>query len=160
MTSQTELVLSQHDVAMKSKKKEELIESRWKKSQLGDKNEGDEERQAVQRKLDELLRDPTEDLIIGNPRSNVSTDLQTASELYRKQVERFTPDYESMSSSDEYDEHSSIADNFGREDWITSAQSNEGCSFLCCFPGEDFSGEDYAVEVYAREHLRRKEQYY
>ena len=147
-------------VVTKSQLKEELVNARFKEAQLRADKEIEEERQAVQRKVDALLRDPTEDLIIGNPRSHVSADLQTASELYKKQVERFTPDYESMSSSDDYDDQSSMVDYMSRrDDWITSPQSAEGWNCLCCLPGEDFSGEDHAVEVYARENFRRQDYY-
>ena len=144
----------------KSQLKEDIIDARWKEAQLRADKDIEEERRAVQQKVDALLRDPTEGLIIGNPRSHVSTDLQTASELYKKQVERFTPEYESMSSSDDYDDQSSMVDYMDRrEDWITSPRSAEGWNCLCCLPGEDFSGEDYAVEVYARENFRRQAYY-
>ena len=126
---------------------DEFVRKRRKKShQIGNTNptsakrwpdDGERERLEVQRRLDELLRDPAADLVIANPRSSMSGDLQTASEIYKKQVDRFKPDDDDSSYDESYSSSSSLIDLLDKTgDWITSPASSEGWSFLCCIPGE------------------------
>lgn len=97
------------------------------------------EKRAVQKKIDELLRDPAGDGIIANPRLSASGNLEVAKMQYKKNIDYYMPE-EDSSCGDSYTA-STGGDFLDQTDWITRADSNDAWSFLCCVPGEFQAGE-------------------